>query len=153
MLQETHLCRGLGSDSPEQQAFRQAAQLKLRLCHEPAIGTPRANTGGVAILLSHALPHVRLPTVVPGRHICVQVTFADLGDVLLCSYYGHVSDQRQRDDDLVTVLQQLATAGKPFILAGDFNDSPRQVASLASGILPRFGVLEPSSSTCISATL
>jgi hypothetical protein len=106
----------------------------------------------VAVLVSHVLPVVRLPSVVPGRHTCVQATFADLGDILFVSYYVHVSDVRQRDDDLVAVLRQLASAGKPFILAGDFNTSLAQVAALDAGILPKFGVLAPRTSTCISAT-
>ncbi len=78
LLQETHLTEELTTvdDSPYLRARRQAAGMKYRLLHSPAIGTARASRGGMAVLCTAGATACIAEVLVPARSLAVSVLTA-----------------------------------------------------------------------------
>ena len=144
----------LHGEAPADRFRQQLAAAGWRSSLTPAYATGRGGFGGgAAVLWSPRLAVAPLGEVFPGRAAAALWSHSRLGDVVLISVYGVCGGGVAANRPLwETLAAFLAEVGKPFVLGGDFNLSPAEVATLVGESSLPAVVCPAGGPTCFAIT-
>ena len=90
--------------------------------------------------------------IMPGRAIGISLTLPKVGEVVFVSLYAQTGQREFVTDDKAALFEDVANflrcRGKPFMVGGDFNTTPRAFGDWCSAHFANSWVFAPKEATC-----